>query len=172
MDLLLEIVDLRLHALEALFVVRGRGRAGQHTNGGGRRETRQAFVGARDQLDHLELSERSAGRSLELSRIQYEEGSSTFTRVLDAQAQLLAVQDTLVLTQGDVAQSLISTYKALGGGWEIRQGMDILPEETREEMEERTDWDGMLDPDYASGSDLLIPRHDPSRPLAEEEEEE
>jgi NodT family efflux transporter outer membrane factor (OMF) lipoprotein len=130
-----------------------------------------AFVGSRDQVEHFELSERAAARSLELSMIRYQEGSSTFTRVLDAQAQLRAVQDLLALTEGDVVQSLIATYKALGGGWEVRQGMDILPEETRQEMEERTDWDGMLEPDYASGTDFVIPRHDPSMRPGDEEEE-
>jgi NodT family efflux transporter outer membrane factor (OMF) lipoprotein len=121
------------------------------------------FLGAQEQVIHLAKSVEASKRSLELSKIRYVEGSSPFTRVLDAQEQLRRVQASLAATQGDVAQNLIATYKALGGGWEVRQGMKILPDETREEMKQRTDWDGMLDPDYTAGSDLFIPRHDPSR---------
>ncbi|MHC4991378.1 MAG: efflux transporter outer membrane subunit, partial [Planctomycetota bacterium] len=128
-----------------------------------------SFLGAQEQARHLAESVVHSRRSLELSTIQYLEGSSTFTRVLDSQAQLRQVEEFLASTQGEVAQSLIATYKALGGGWEVRQGMDILPEETREEMKQRTDWGDMLDPEYVSGSDLGIARHDPSAlPPAEE----
>jgi NodT family efflux transporter outer membrane factor (OMF) lipoprotein len=129
-----------------------------------------AFLGSQEQVTHLAKSVTASRRSLELATIQYVEGSSTFTRVLDAQGQLRAAEESLAVTQGQVAQSLIATYKALGGGWEIRRGMDILPPETREEMEQRTDWDDMLDPGHVSGSDLFIPRHDPNEPSTEDEE--
>jgi NodT family efflux transporter outer membrane factor (OMF) lipoprotein len=123
-----------------------------------------AFLGTREQVVHLEKSTAAAKRQYELSMIQYKEGASSFTRVLDAQSQLRASQQSLALTQGQVATNLIATYKALGGGWQVRKGMDILPEETRAEMEKRTNWGDMLDPDYVSGRDLLlIPRHDPSK---------
>jgi hypothetical protein len=32
-------------------------------------------------------------------------------------------QDTLAVTQGQLANSLIDAYKAIGGGWEIRYGI-------------------------------------------------
>jgi hypothetical protein len=38
-------------------------------------------------------------------------------------------------------------YRALGGGWQIRAGQDFVSEETREQMRERTDWGGLLDPE-------------------------
>ena len=121
-----------------------------------------AFLGSQERVGYLDKSVTSSQRALDLSMIRYTEGSSTFTRVLNAQEQLRQVEELLAETQGDVAQSLIATYKALGGGWELRQGMNILPEETREQMEDRTNWGKMLEPDYVSGSDLGIPRHDPS----------
>jgi NodT family efflux transporter outer membrane factor (OMF) lipoprotein len=125
------------------------------------------FLGAQEQAVHLERSVKASRRSLEIAQIRYVEGSSTFTRVLDAQEQLRNVEESLAIAQGNVVQSLIATYKALGGGWEIRQGMNILPEDLRETMEQRTDWDGMLEPDYVAGSDLFVPRHDPSAGLTE-----
>ena len=45
----------------------------------------------------------------------------------------------------------------------MRRGLDIVPEETRREMAARTNWGDLLEPDAASGSDLGIPRHDPTR---------
>jgi hypothetical protein len=45
-----------------------------------------------------------------------------------------------------VSTNLISTYKALGGGWEIREGLsDMIPEETIEEMRDRSDWGDYFD---------------------------
>ncbi len=121
-----------------------------------------AFYGSYQSAEFLEQSVSAAERSLELSTIQYKEGSATFTRVLDAQGQLRSAQDFLASTRGDIAQSLIATYKALGGGWEVRDGMNIIPDETRAEMEERSDWGTMLEPDFVEGDDFGIPRHDPS----------
>jgi hypothetical protein len=59
---------------------------------------------------------------------------------------MLNQQDRLAETQGDVPQGLIAVYRALGGGWGIREGKDFIPPETREEMEERTNWGGLLRP--------------------------
>jgi hypothetical protein len=73
---------------------------------------------------------------------------------LDSQVDLLSAEEALTVTRGQIAASLIATYKALGGGWEIREGRDIVPEETRREMSERTEWGDLLEP---SGS----PQHDP-----------
>lgn len=36
--------------------------------------------------------------------------------------------------------SVVAMYKALGGGWQVREGQEILPDEIRERMKERTDW--------------------------------
>jgi hypothetical protein len=37
-------------------------------------------------------------------------------------------------------------YKALGGGWEIREGDEFISNENRSEMEERTNWGDLLTP--------------------------
>jgi hypothetical protein len=37
-------------------------------------------------------------------------------------------------------------YKALGGGWGMREGKDFVPEEIMEEMKNRTDWGNLLSP--------------------------
>jgi hypothetical protein len=38
-------------------------------------------------------------------------------------------------------------YKALGGGWQIREGKGFVNEETKEEMRQRTNWGNMLSPE-------------------------
>ena len=78
-------------------------------------------------------------------------GSSTaratpsYTTVLTAQQNLLAQQDQLAVTQGSVAQGLISLYRALGGGWETREGQDFVPPDIKETMAKRTNWGGLLE---------------------------
>jgi hypothetical protein len=56
------------------------------------------------------------------------------------------MRSTEVATRGQNALDLISVYKALGGGWEIRADQDFIPEETKVEMRERTNWGEMLGP--------------------------
>jgi hypothetical protein len=46
-----------------------------------------------------------------------------------------------------VGTDLVATYKALGGGWQIREGEEIVSAENRNEMIERTSWGGLLDPE-------------------------
>ena len=43
-----------------------------------------------------------------------------------------------------LAYSLVAMYKALGGGWQIREGKDFVPEQIRVEMAQRTDWGKLL----------------------------
>lgn len=43
-----------------------------------------------------------------------------------------------------MARNLIAIYKALGGGWEIREGQPILPAQIRKTMGERTDWGNLF----------------------------
>jgi len=122
-----------------------------------------AYLGGLDQASRLAEAVEESQKSLDLANIQYAEGTADFQRVLDSLEGLQRLQDALTVTQGQAVAYLISTQRALGGGWEVRRGMDIVPEETRREMAERTNWGDLLEPDAASGSDLLVPRHDPSK---------
>ncbi len=123
-----------------------------------------SFLGSQEEMRHLAASVESSRRSLELATIRYQEGSSTFTRVLDAQADLLTVEQAHAEAKSLIATSLIATHKALGGGWETRASMHIVPDSLRREMEDRSNWGDMLDPEYANGNDfLVIPRHNPSK---------
>ena len=47
--------------------------------------------------------------------------------------------------QGRVVNSLVSTYRALGGGWQMRSGNSYVDPDTLNEMRERTNWGELLD---------------------------
>lgn len=64
-----------------------------------------------------------------------------FNTVISMLRSLASQQEQLAAIQGSVATNLVEVYKSLGGGWEIRQGQDardMVPTETREEMQNRT----------------------------------
>ena len=103
-----------------------------------------AYLGTQRQVNFLSSSVASAARAVELAEFQYREGAVDYTRVLNSQQFLVTEQDRLVFTQGSVALNLVAMYKALGGGWELRIGKDLVPQESKQQMTERTWWDGML----------------------------
>ena len=87
--------------------------------------------------------------SVERADIQYREGSVDFQRVVDSERFLVAQQDQWTSTRGDIALNLIAMYKALGGGWEVREGREFVSEENRSEMTKRTNWGDLLEPEAA-----------------------
>jgi len=105
-----------------------------------------AFLKAQERARFLSDSTTAAMRSLELAVIQYREGITDFTTVLTAQQALLSEQDSLATTLGDISRNLVGVYRALGGGWEIREGHDFVPAEIRQTMAERTNWGRLLAP--------------------------
>jgi NodT family efflux transporter outer membrane factor (OMF) lipoprotein len=105
-----------------------------------------AFVKAQDQAGFLAQSVSFAKTALDLAVIQYRQGAADFTTVLIAQQALLNAQDTLASTLGTISSSLVGVYRALGGGWEIREGKDFVALEIKKEMRKRTDWGKLLAP--------------------------
>ena len=105
-----------------------------------------AFLRAQERAEFLGQSAAAAKRSLDLAVLQYREGIKDFTTVLVAQQALLTEQDNLAATLGTISSSLVGVYKALGGGWEIREGKDLIPPDIKETMDKRTDWGKLLAP--------------------------
>src|SRR5262249_46338070 len=79
-----------------------------------------------------------------LAMIQYREGATDYQRVIDAQRSLLQEENSLAQSNSAVATSLVALYKALGGGWELREGQPVVPVETQQEMKQRTWWGEVL----------------------------
>jgi outer membrane protein TolC len=103
------------------------------------------FLRSQQEFGFLGQAVTASQRSVNLSLIQYEEGIVDFQRVLDSQTSLLLQQDKLVEVQGRIVSSLVSTYRALGGGWQLRQGNTYVDAKTLETMRERTNWGQLLD---------------------------
>jgi outer membrane protein TolC len=60
-----------------------------------------------------------------LSRQQYDAGLITYVTVLSAQAQYTSAQDQLMQSRQTLAQNLMSVFKALGGGWNPDEPVQI-----------------------------------------------
>jgi NodT family efflux transporter outer membrane factor (OMF) lipoprotein len=122
------------------------------------------FLNSQDAVYYLADAVKASKRSVDLSLIQYREGLVDYQRVLDTQRDLTTQEDNLVATAGSVGTNLVSLYRALGGGWEIREGQDFIPARLKEEMENRTDWGGMLTPkktEYPPSQDVRSIVHRP-----------
>ena len=112
------------------------------------RETDDAIVslaGTQAQEPILADSVEAAQRSNTLSMLRYQEGFSDYQRVLDSQQSLFRQQTSYVQNRGLTAQNVVAIYKALGGGWEVRQGKAFVDENTLVVMRERTNWGSLLD---------------------------
>jgi NodT family efflux transporter outer membrane factor (OMF) lipoprotein len=116
------------------------------------------FLRSRERTGFLAESVTAAERSAELSLIQYRAGAVDFIRVNDAQTVLVERQDQLVGSQASISLAAIQTYRALGGGWEVRAGREFVDRETARRMRERTDWGDVLPRDWEEGNDLGFAR--------------
>lgn len=88
------------------------------------------FLKAQQSVKYLTTSTNAANESLGLVRDQYNAGKTDFNRVLNVEQSLTQQQDQLAIAQGDVANNLVSLYKALGGGWQIRLENSPVPSPT------------------------------------------
>jgi NodT family efflux transporter outer membrane factor (OMF) lipoprotein len=104
-----------------------------------------AYLQSQDRVEALGGSVEASRRAVELAQTQYRDGVISYTLVLDSQQFLLLNEDQYTAARGEVARSLIATYKALGGGWQMRQGESLIPAEVREEMLQRTHWGELLE---------------------------
>ncbi len=105
-----------------------------------------AFLRSQDEVKFLSESVKAATRSVDISMIQYREGLVDYQRVLDTQRFQRQEQDLWTEIKGSVVLNYIAMFKALGGGWQIREGRDFVPVETRKEMQNRTNWGNLLTP--------------------------
>jgi NodT family efflux transporter outer membrane factor (OMF) lipoprotein len=105
------------------------------------------YLGTQREVALLTNSVGSAARAVELADFQYREGATDYTRVLTTQQFLVNAQDRLVATRGAVSLNLVTLYRALGGGWELRTGKDFVSDTTTSQMRERTNWGDLLRPE-------------------------
>jgi NodT family efflux transporter outer membrane factor (OMF) lipoprotein len=105
-----------------------------------------SFLQGRLEVEDLRKSVAAAEAALGLAFVQYNLGTRDFTTVLTAEQNLYTAQNSLASAEGGVSSGLVSVYRALGGGWQIRGNSEFVPPPTVEEMRNRTDWGGLLPP--------------------------
>lgn len=105
------------------------------------------FAAAQRAAASLRQTVGAARRAARVALTQYEQGKTDFTTVVTAERSLLSYEDQLVQAEAAIPSSLASVYRALGGGWEIREGRPLVSEANRRQMALRTDWGPLLDYD-------------------------
>lgn len=89
------------------------------------------FVKSQEQAVALEASVVAAQEAVKIAVAQYRGGMVTFNWVAQLETTLVAEQNLLAQTRGQIAEGLVDVYRALGGGWELRladpNGVPLLP---------------------------------------------
>ena len=104
-----------------------------------------AYSGTRKQAVILEKTVISAKRSNDLSTLRYKEGFADYQRVLNAQQSLFTQQQRYATNRGAIISSLIALYSSLGGGWQTGGQREYIDSDSRQQMEERSNWGDLLD---------------------------
>lgn len=98
----------------------------------------------------------SSIRAFNISMTQYENGQISFERLLNSVEKMTRAEDSYATIKGNVANQVVALYKALGGGWETQTGKPFLSETTAKQMQDRSDWDGLLDEEERVLPPLLL----------------
>src|SRR5206468_3637804 len=80
----------------------------------------RGFLRSEEQARDLARSVEAAVAASQIGVKQYETGTIAFNTVFQLETAQVQQQDQLAIAQGNIALNLISVYRALGGGWEIR----------------------------------------------------
>jgi NodT family efflux transporter outer membrane factor (OMF) lipoprotein len=104
------------------------------------------FLLSRTQVGYLQYSTDAAYRAMQVAILEYQGGTRDFTAVLTAEQNLYQAQTNLVTAQGNVPAGLVAIFRALGGGWQIRDGNGFVDIPTADEMRRRTNWGRLLPP--------------------------
>ena len=97
---------------------------------------------------HRTMTASSPATQPDIGRVAATIGDPTRIRMLLLLMEgrsLTAKEDQYTATRGVIITDLIATYKALGGGWEIRNRHDAIPQDIKDKMKQRTNWGKMLD---------------------------
>jgi multidrug efflux system outer membrane protein len=87
------------------------------------RETSDALIAQQTlvaQRDALEGQVKANREAVDLAMQRYTGGRASYFEVLDAEQSLFPSEDALAQTQRDQLVAVVSLYKALGGGWNLK----------------------------------------------------
>jgi len=109
-----------------------------------------AFLQSRVQVRYLNKSAEAARGALKIGTEQYEQGATDFTTVLTAEQNLFQAESGVATALANVALAATAIYRALGGGWQIREDSYFVTAATTDQMRARTNWGDLLPPPRAS----------------------
>jgi NodT family efflux transporter outer membrane factor (OMF) lipoprotein len=84
----------------------------------------RGFLRSQKQAEDLNRSVNAARAALQIGQDQYRAGIIPFNTVFNLETAQVQQWDQLAIARGSVALYLISVYRALGGGWELRLQKD------------------------------------------------
>ena len=102
------------------------------------------FLQSRIQTGYARRSAEAARGALRIGSEQYEQGGTDFTTVLTAEQNLFQAESSVATASANAALGATAIYRALGGGWQIREAGQFVNEATREQMRARTNWGELL----------------------------
>jgi NodT family efflux transporter outer membrane factor (OMF) lipoprotein len=105
-----------------------------------------AFLQSRVQVGYLRRSAEAARGALRIATEQYEQGATDFTTVLIAEQNLFQAESNVATALANVALGATAIYRALGGGWQIREDSYFVTAATADQMRARTNWGNLLPP--------------------------
>ncbi|MDD2768796.1 MAG: efflux transporter outer membrane subunit [Methylococcus sp.] len=85
----------------------------------------KSYAAGHERVDARRIAAGAAQNAAQLSRQRYEAGVADFEDVLITERTRLTAEDNLALAEAELRTSLISLYKALGGGWEETAGTSV-----------------------------------------------
>ncbi len=84
------------------------------------RDSYSAYTHEYHRYQALKGAVKAAQDAVSISKDLYKNGLRDFTAVIDAQRSLLSLEESLVVSRGQITIKLIALYKALGGGFVLR----------------------------------------------------
>ena len=85
----------------------------------------------REQLSAQDSQVKALEKYLELARLRFDNGYTSYLEVLDAERSLFNAQLSYVQNQGVLFRAMINLYKALGGGWVTEAEKETAPSSRR-----------------------------------------
>ena len=86
-------------------------------------DAQTAYLDARRTRDEVAGTVDADQRALRAATQGFQQGAVDFLNVASAEASLLSAEDQLATTATNLETDLVSLYKALGGGWQIADGV-------------------------------------------------
>ncbi|MGE5387818.1 MAG: efflux transporter outer membrane subunit [Hyphomicrobiales bacterium] len=106
------------------------------------------------EASYLRRSVSEAQGALHIAMLEYQQGTRDFTTVLTAEQNLYQAENNLAVATGNISSGLVSLYRALGGGWQIRTGKPFVNVATAAEMRNRTNWGTLLPADDQADAEV------------------